>query len=380
MTTTNDVEVQTSPEGVTIRTTALQFLRWAHDHGLLSSDAYYPGETMGTPDFGEVGVGTSAMGILRSRQVRFVTVDPAANKISVFLRRATPSAKELKVLPLSCNGVSLRYHQGNPETISLSNVAEASSTCAMRNVGGTSFYTCGSSISVGNSREAGTLGCLVRNGASEIFGLTNNHVSGACSYAPSGLPVIAPGVLDVSASNPHPFTLGTHSHQLPMLVGDPSSIDHALNSDAALFRISALDRISSMQRNHYDTPTSVLDMAPGMKVQKVGRTTDLTSGFVYGELIGAASISYSASQYGFSGSVYFEPLFLVHGIGDVFSEGGDSGSLVVHEDAQGARHAVGIVVGGCVDNGAPGGKRSIVLPLRPILDRLQVTLVALHNC
>jgi hypothetical protein len=380
MTNANEMAGQAALQSANVRTAALQFLRWAHDHGLLSSDAYYPGETIGTPDFGEAEVGTSAMGILRSRQVRFVTVDPAASKISVFLRRATPSAKELKVLPPSCNGVSLKYHQGNPETVSLANVAEATSTCAMRTVGGMSFYTCGSSISVGNSREAGTLGCLVRNGGGEIFGLTNNHVSGACSYAPTGLPVIAPGVLDVSASNPHPFTLGTHSHQLPMLVGDPSSIDHALNSDAALFRITALDRISSMQRNHHDTPTSVLDMTPGMKVKKVGRSTDLTSGFVYGELIGAASISYAAAQYGFSGSVYFEPLFLVHGIGDVFSEGGDSGSLVTHEDAQGVHHAVGIVVGGCVDNGAPGGKRSIVLPLRPILDRLQVTLVATHNC
>lgn len=43
------------------------------------------------------------------------------------------------------------------------------------------------------------------------------------------------------------------------------------------------------------------------------------------------------------------------------------------------RHAVGIVVAGCTDNSAPGGKRSIVLPLRPILDRFKVELVSGHN-
>jgi hypothetical protein len=116
-----------------------------------------------------------------------------------------------------------------------------------------------------------------------------------------------------------------------------------------------------------------------MQVQKVGRSTDLTSGGVLGEIVGATSIAYSASQYGFSGAVYFEPLWVVHGIGDVFSEGGDSGSLVTHVDATGRRHAVGLVVAGCADNSAPGGKRSIVLPLRQILDRLNVQLVATHN-
>lgn len=365
---------------VDVRTTALQLLRWAHDNGLLAADAYYPTHVVGTPNFGDVPVDASGLGVLRSRQIRFVAIDEAANKISVFLRKASPTAKELKVLPSSCNGASLKYHQGNTETISPSAVAEATSTCALHLVGTNAFYTCGSSISVGNNREAGTLGCLVRDAAGRLFGLTNNHVSGACSYAPNGLPVLAPGVVDVSPVNPHPFTIGVHSAQLPMLIGDPSSVDHTMNSDAALFEITEVNRVSSMQRSFFDTPTSVLDMVPGMTVQKVGRTTALTTGAVLGELIGAASINYSASQYGFSGSVYFEPLFIIHGHGDIFSEGGDSGSLVVHVDAQGTRHAVGLVVAGCADGSAPGGKRSIVLPLRPILNRFNVALVAGYNC
>lgn len=372
----------TQPNGgiaPSIRTTALQFLRWARDHGLLASDAYYPGETYDPPSFGEEPVGAASLGVLRARQIRFVTIDSVANRISVFLRRASPTAKELKGLPTHCNGFSLNYHQGNPETVAAGNVAEATSTCAMYQTGGQQFYTCGSSISVGNNREAGTLGCLVRDAAGQLFGLSNNHVSGACSYAPTGLPVIAPGILDVSPTNPHPFTLGIHTRQLPMHVGDPSSIDHAQNSDAALFQIVNPGSVSSMQRGHYDTPASVMDLAPGMPIQKAGRSTDLKSGVVLGEIVGAAAINYAAGQYGFSGAVYFEPLWVVHGVGDLFSDGGDSGSLVTHVDAAGVRHGVGLVVGGCADNSAPGGKRSIILPLRSILDRLNVQLVANHN-
>lgn len=364
---------------VDIRTTAMQFLRWARDHGLLASDAYYPGETYAHPSFGDEPVAASALGVLRARQVRFLAIDALTNKISVFLRRASPSAKELRGLPTHCNGHLLNYHQGNPETVAAANVAEATSTCALHQVGPQSFYTCGSSISIGNNREAGTLGCLVRDPAGQIFGLSNNHVSGACSYAPAGLPVIAPGILDVSPSNPYPFTLGIHSRQLPMHVGDPSSIDHTQNSDAALFEVLNPALISSMQRGHYDTPNSLMDLAPGMQVQKVGRSTDLKAGVVLGEIVGAASINYAAAQYGFSGAVYFEPLWIVHGLGDIFSDGGDSGSLVTHVDSAGMRHAVGIVVAGCTDNSAPGGKRSIVLPLRPILDRFKVELVSGHN-
>lgn len=365
---------------VDVRTTALQLLRWAHDHGLLAADAYYPINAVGSPNFGESAIDATGLGILRSRQIRFVAIDEAARKISVFLRKASPTTKELKALPSTCNGAALQYHQGNSETISPSAVAEATSTCALHVVGSNAFYTCGSSISVGNNREAGTLGCLVRDVTGLLFGLTNNHVSGACSYAPNGLPVLAPGVIDVSSTNPHPFTIGTHAKQLPMLVGDPSSVDHTMNSDAALFEIVEPHRVSSMQRNFFDTPVSVMDMVPGMHVQKVGRSTAMTKGVVLAEMVGATSIAYSASQYGFSGSVYFEPLFIVHGLGDIFSEGGDSGSLVTHVDAQGIRHAVGLVVAGCLDNSAPGGKRSIILPLQPILNRFNVTLVTGHNC
>ena len=363
----------------TVNSNALKFLRWARDNGLLAADAYFPGDTVGHPDFGGEPVGQSAISVLRTRQIRFVTVDTAHNRISVFLKKTAPTVREMKVLPKYCDGTALQYYQGSPETVSPTAVAEATSACALHHVGARFLYTCGSSISVGNNREAGTLGCLVKDANGVLYGLTNNHVGAACSYAPFGLPILAPGIIDVTPTNPYPFTLGVHTRQLQLQTGDPTSVDHTQNSDAAIFKIVAIDGISSMQRNHYDTPTSVMDMVPGMSVEKVGRSTARKSGKVIGQIVGPSAVSYSAAQYGFAGAVYLEPLWVIHGVGDLFSEGGDSGSLVTHEDVNGVRHAVGIVVAGCGDTSAAGGKRTLVLPLRPILDKLQVTLVSGHN-
>ncbi|MFC4927855.1 hypothetical protein [Delftia deserti] len=363
-----------------IRTTALQILAWARDNGLLADDAFQPKNVTQHPLFEPMILDSGVVSVFRNRQIRFVAVNDLADKISIFFRKAAPTMRELKILPKSCNGYDIEYHQGNSELVAPANLAASTNSCAVHVHGGLDFYTCGSSISVGNNREAGTIGALVKDAAGQIFGLSNNHVSGACSYAPIGLPVVAPGIMDVSPWNPAPFTVGYHTHHLPMNFGDPSSVDHSLNSDAALFRIAAPGSISSMQRNLYDTPASVVDIQPGMQVEKLGRTTGHTIGYVTAELIGPSPVYYQAAQYGFNGNAFFENLFIVHGVGDVFSEGGDSGSLVTHLDANGQRHAIGIVVAGCTDSSAPGGKRSLVLPLRPILDRFNVTLVSQHNC
>lgn len=361
------------------RETALQILWWAHEKGLLAEDAYFPKTAHKEPDFGQ-NIDALAINSLRTRQIRFLCIDEDAKKISIFLRKAAPTVKELKSLPNLCNGHALTYHQGNSENVSPATVAAHTNTCAVYTNQTGNFYTCGSSISVGNNREAGTIGCLVKDANGNLFALTNNHVSGACSYAPVGLPVLAPGIMDVTPGNPHPFTLGVHDAHLPMLFGDPSGVDHTQNNDAALIRITALNAISSMQRNAYDTPSSVADLSPGLSVEKVGRTTGHTRGTILGEIVGAMPVNYVAQQYGFSGPAYFEQIFVAHGVGDLFSDGGDSGSLVTHVDASGKRHAVGLVFAGAIDGSAAGGKRSLILPLRPILDRFKVELVSGHNC
>jgi hypothetical protein len=365
---------------IPIRVAASRFLHWAHSHSLLRADAYFPaGGVEDLPTFDQQPVSLTAISTLRQKQVRFVGVSPAAAEITVFLYRAAPSARALSLLPQQCEGYRLKYRQGNPEPVNPANVAEANVTCAIHMSNGNSFYTCGSSISVGNARAAGTLGCLLRDARGQIFGLSNNHVTGSCNYAPTGLPIVAPGVLDVSPTNPPPFTLGFHRSQLQMMMGDPTIVDATQNQDAATFSVVPNAPVSSMQQSYYDTPATTRPLAPGMTVEKVGRSSERTTGAVLSEIVGATPINYSAPHYGFSGLVYFEPIFLVHGIGDRFSEQGDSGALVTHEDANGVRHAVGIVVAGADDSGAPGGKLSLIMPIQPILTLFGLQLVTSHN-
>jgi hypothetical protein len=249
----------------------------------------------------------------------------------------------------------------------------------MRTLGTSNYYTCGSSISVGNNRDAGTLSCLVRDPAGEIFGLTNNHVSGGCSYAGVGLPIVAPGIFDVAPGGLNPFTLGFHHHALPLIAGSPDNVDPKKNLDAAIFRVLSVDVVSSFQRDVYDTPASAGSLTPGMAVEKVGRTTGHTKGVVISQVYGANHILYQAQLYGFSGPVFFDPLFAISGDTVQFSDSGDSGSLVITTDGAGERKAVGIVVGSMNDGTAPGGKATLALPIEPILTALGVTLVSGHH-
>ena len=84
--------------------------------------------------------------------------------------------------------------------------------------------------------------------------------------------------------------------------------------------------------------------------------------------------------YGFSGFVTFHQVFSVIGHGCAFSDNGDSGSLVTTLDSEGNRVAVGLVFAGRTDAAAPGEKTSLILPIKPILEALGVTLVTGHNC
>jgi hypothetical protein len=319
--------------------------------------------------------------ILRAKQVQSVAFNEALGEIIVFTKRLAPSSKrQLAELPQTIENIKIRYRQGFQNPIGgPPSVAHAGPTYSVRVGGGSQRYTCGSSISVGNAREAGTFGCLVRDGAGVLYGLSNNHVSGSCNFAGVGLPILAPGVADVLPNNLSPFTIGFHSRSLTFVSGSADNVDPKANLDAAIFRIQHDASVSSYQRNVYDTPALVGNLTANMLVEKVGRTTGHTTGRVTGQLHGAHPIMYAAALYNFSSVVSFEPVFAITGRTDLFSDNGDSGSLITSSDQAGQRIAVGIVVGGMNDGSAPGKKVTIALPIRPILAGFGVTLVSGHN-
>ena len=96
---------------------------------------------------------------------------------------------------------------------------------------------------------AGTLGLLGRDADGRIYGISNNHVGGACNNAQPGLPILAPRPVDVSNEHLDPFTIGRHTRLLPINDGIPENIDISINWDGSCFELADPARVSSMQGN-----------------------------------------------------------------------------------------------------------------------------------
>lgn len=315
--------------------------------------------------------------ILRRRAVLGIIFNETDGELVVLTKLAKPTKKELAVLPNKIDDVSISYRQGSPSPIGEEPPKPfGTPPFVVRQVGGIDRYACGSSISQGNNRDAGTLGCLVRDTQGVLYGLTNNHVTGGCSHANVGLPILAPGVLDVMPLSQDPFTIGYHEKALDMTLGTPDNTNPSNNLDAAIFKIADDERVTSYQGTVYDTPTTTLTVKAGLAVEKVGRTTGHTCGSVVGQYYGGLSILYDLEIHLFKGRVFFDPIYVVQGIGGTFSDSGDSGALVIALDGAGLRQAVGVVVGGMVDRSAPGGMLTLILPIGPILQKLDVTLAS----
>jgi hypothetical protein len=242
--------------------------------------------------------------------------------------------------------------------------------------------TCGSSISIGNAREAGTLGALLRDGKGKVYGLSCNHVTGGCSNARVDVPIVAPGILDVGAGAPNPRTIGLHKRTVQFIQGDPSSVpNYADNADSAVFEILDADRVTSWQGDEYDTPAAVAEPDEDAPVEEVGRTTRHTKGFIESRLVGAQRIDYNLTVYHsaeenitFRGTVFFEPVYILRGLGGTFATEGDSGAVVVHrEQGKAPSAAVGMVIGG------RGNEETYMIPLKSVLEKLGLKLISGHG-
>lgn len=361
---------------MTVQEAANKFASWA------AAEGFFEGYGQANIADGELldHISDDGRRILRQRQVTQVGFDSPQGKVLVYLRRAVPGKKLLEKLPAAIDGFSLEYVQGVEQPVG-SNHTQPMGCPAwrIRQAAGQARYTCGSSISVGNYMDAGTLGALVRDQAGQLYGLSNNHVCGSCNHADVGLPILAPGVFDVVAGGLDPFTIGYHASTLQMTPGSVTIVNPGNNHDAAIFRIGNENLLTSYQGDSYDTPSAVAPMVAGMKVEKVGRTTGWTTGTVQCQIAGPMPINYTAPNYGFNGRVFYDPAFYITGETDVFSDNGDSGSLIVTTLPDGSRAAVGLVVGGSSSGSVPGGKLTIALPIMSVLATLNLMLVSGHN-
>jgi hypothetical protein len=355
---------------------AESLLAWAKAHNLFSKvpieegldpeeDMTYIGEF--TPSFRAQAVED----ILRKRSINLIGFSEAERKVVIFTNGKL-NRTEQKLLPFHSKGFTFEYIQGGVAQVRGNPPPpQQPKPFYLHN----SFYACGSSIFPAHCIGAGTLGLLAKDHQGELFGLSNNHVAGACNNAMPGLPILAPGPIDATEDACDPFTIGRHVRLLPINDGIPENIAIGDNCDVSVFRILDPARVSSMQGAAFDTPSVVKDPAPPMRVEKVGRTTGYTTGTVVAQSASPVSVQYVVNEYGVRKTVWFETVYIVQGDNSsAFSKPGDSGSLVVSKDSNGDRAAVGLVFAGNEQRGL-----SFVLPLPAILQKLGLSITAGHN-
>jgi hypothetical protein len=243
--------------------------------------------------------------------------------------------------------------------------------------------TCGSSVGIGNQRNAGTLTALVRRvGQPELLGLSCNHVIGGCSTTLPGTPIVVPGIQDVTPEYAAIDVVGTFAAAASMRQGLPTVSEIGENGDLACFELNdrgngLLTSWHGTDDDGYDTPSEFLeDPTAKTRVRKWGRSTARTEGqfqqVLTDEPLEYAVVSYFGPQASqtFRGTIYYPVAYeVLSTTREPFSDAGDSGSLVVTVEPDGRPPRVfGIVIAG-------GPSKSLVLPLKPILDKMQLELV-----
>jgi hypothetical protein len=238
-------------------------------------------------------------------------------------------------------------------------------------------------VSIGHYRiTAGTLGCVVHDkDTGERLILSNNHVLANSNDANIGDAILQPGPTDggkvstdtiatllrfipiqyttspgtcstaelyVMLGNMLAIALGS-SHRVEMTSISPQAINKV---DAALARPNDDDNVLGQIRN-IGAISGVVEAELGMPLRKSGRTTDFTRDQVQ-VLDTTVNVSYGAGR-----TATFEEQI----VAGPMSQGGDSGSLVVHGDTP---DAVGLLFAG-------SEQTTIFSPIQTVLDLLNVT-------
>ena len=184
---------------------------------------------------------------------------------------------------------------------------------------------------------AGTLGARVINAAGVVHILSNNHVLANGNNAAVGDAILQPGTFDggtsadqigaLAAFRPIVFT-GTASNTMDAAIAQVDGNDIGFGTPAddgygppgtALFGDANADGV-------FDDKNALL----GLPVQKYGRTTKLTKGQITG-INATLSICYEVVFIFCTKSARFVDQIIIEPGG--FSGGGDSGSLIVTDDA-----------------------------------------------
>jgi hypothetical protein len=203
---------------------------------------------------------------------------------------------------------------------------------------------------VGKFAEVGTFGALVKRD-NALFILSNNHVLADENNLTLGTPIFQPSVRDDSNFGSHQiaslFAYAELLHGVPNIV------------DCAIAQVTNPSLVSNSIL-HIGPPSGTVTPSMGMSVHKFGRSSGYTVGSI--SMIGAnVRMEYDTDIFMFRNQIIIKSATTAP-----FSEGGDSGALLVE---RGTQRAVGLLIGRNSD-----GTSGVANPITAVLQRLNVTL------
>jgi hypothetical protein len=209
---------------------------------------------------------------------------------------------------------------------------------------------------------AGTLGCFVhpRGDEETLLILSNNHVLADEDNAKVGDAILQPGSFD-GGKNPKDlvarFTKAISLTQTAVNYVDAAVAVVEDKIKTNLRMIKGQGRLGGLGPEFLDA---------GTEVAKLGRTTGLTHG-----RISAFELDNVVVRYGL-GDLRFDNQIEIEGGGQKsFSEGGDSGSLIVEANT---REAIGLLFAGGDIGGSNGKGLTYANPIHAVLDALNIDL------
>lgn len=227
---------------------------------------------------------------------------------------------------------------------------------------------------------AGTIGCRVKDVSGKVYALSNNHIYANENDATIGVDsALQPGDFDGGVDPDD--AIGT-LYDFKPIVFDVNACDLNLGAldpdcnimDAAIAAVDFDDfdkdgtsewgvGVSTPSDDGYGTPsTTTIEAFSGLNVQKYGRTTGLTLGTV-DTIDTFVDVCYDLSCS--KEARFIDQISITSG---TFSDGGDSGSLIVTDD--GNRNPVGLLFAG-------SNTHTFANRIAPVLDQFGVTV---DNC
>ncbi len=205
-------------------------------------------------------------------------------------------------------------------------------------------------VSIGHPDiTAGTLGCLVSNNNGTYI-LSNNHVMANENLANNNDPIFQPGPFDGGGPGD---VIATLSDYVDIVFS--TSANNVV--DAAIAAVDLADVTGATVT--YGVPnTTTSNASINMRVEKYGRTTEDTRGRVQGINV-TVNVGYD------SGTARFVNQIAIGGGG--FSQGGDSGSLIVVQKGGDKGNPVGLLFAG-------GGGTTFANEIDEALDAFNVNI------